>query len=56
MPGMRDRGQGGAMCILLDDSVVTCHSFGQEVAEPNFKGFGYHPPLGCCDTPASRLS
>lgn len=35
-------------CIRLDASVVTCHS-DKELAEPNFKGFGYHPLLAYCD-------
>jgi hypothetical protein len=34
---------------------VTCHS-GKEGAEPNFKGFGYHPLLAYCDNTAEPLA
>jgi hypothetical protein len=33
--------------IRLDATVVTCHS-DKDGAEPNFKGFGYHPLLAYC--------
>ena len=42
-------------CIRLDASVVTCHS-DKELAEPNFKGFGYHPLLAYCDNTGEPLA
>jgi hypothetical protein len=50
LPGVRmaDRVLDGVTCIRLDASVVTCHS-DKELAEPNFKGFGYHPLMAYCD-------
>jgi hypothetical protein len=35
--------------------VVTCHS-DKELAEPNFKGFGYHPLLAYCDNTGEPLA
>lgn len=35
-------------CVRLDATVTLAHSE-KEWAEPNFKGFGYHPLLAYCD-------
>ncbi len=57
LPGVRmaDRVLEGVTCIRLDASVVTCHS-DKELAEPNFKGFGYHPLLAFCDNTGEPLA
>jgi hypothetical protein len=57
LPGVRiaDRVLEGVTCIRLDASVVTCHSE-KELAEPNFKGFGYHPLLAYCDNSGEPLA
>jgi hypothetical protein len=57
LPGVRiaDRTLAGVTCIRLDASVVTCHS-DKELAEPNFKGFGYHPLLAYCDNTGEPLA
>jgi hypothetical protein len=57
LPGVRvaDKMLDGVTCIRLDASVVTCHS-DKEGAEPNFKGFGYHPLLAYCDNTAEPLA
>src|SRR5216683_1502888 len=57
LPGVRvaDRVLDGVTCIRLDASVVTCHSE-KELAEPNFKGFGYHPLLAFCDNTGEPLA
>ncbi len=57
LPGIRmaDRVLEGVTCIRLDASVVTCHSE-KELAEPNFKGFGYHPLLAYCDNTGEPLA
>jgi hypothetical protein len=57
MPGIRvaDKVLEGVTGIRLDASVVTCHS-DKEGAEPNFKGFGYHPLLAYCDNTAEPLA
>ncbi len=57
LPGVRvaDRVLDGVTCIRLDASVVTCHS-DKELAEPNFKGFGYHPLLAYCDNTGEPLA
>jgi hypothetical protein len=57
LPGvaMADRVLAGVTCIRLDASVVTCHS-DKELAEPNFKGFGYHPLLAYCDNTGEPLA
>jgi hypothetical protein len=57
IPGVRvaDKLLGGVTCILLDASVVTCHS-DKEGAEPNFKGFGLHPLLAYCDNTGEPLA
>jgi hypothetical protein len=57
LPGVRvaDRTLEGVTCIRLDASVVTCHS-DKELAEPNFKGFGYHPLLAYCDNTGEPLA
>jgi len=56
LPGVRiaDRVLAGVTCIRLDASVVTCHS-DKELAEPNFKGFGYHPLMAYCDNTGDDL-
>jgi hypothetical protein len=38
----------GVTCIRLDATVTFAHS-GKELAEANFKGYGHHPLLACCD-------
>jgi hypothetical protein len=57
LPGIRIAGKtlGGVTSIRLDASVVACHS-DKEGAEPNFKGFGLHPLLACCDNTAEPLA
>jgi hypothetical protein len=57
LPGVRaaDRVLEQVTCIRLDASVVTCHSE-KELAEPNFKGFGYHPLLAYCDNTGEPLA
>jgi DDE family transposase len=57
LPGVRmaDRVLEEVTCIRLDASVVTCHS-DKELAEPNFKGFGYHPLLAFCDNTGEPLA
>jgi Transposase DDE domain group 1 len=57
LPGIRvaDKTLDGVTCIRLDASVVTCHS-DKEGAEPNFKGFGLHPLLACCDNTGEPLA
>ena len=57
LPGVRvaDRVLEGVTCIRLDASVVTCHS-DKKLAEPNFKGFGYHPLLAYCDNTGEPLA
>jgi hypothetical protein len=57
IPGIRvaDKTLAGVTCIRLDASVVTCHS-DKEGAEPNFKGFGYHPLLAYCDNTGEPLA
>jgi hypothetical protein len=57
LPGVRlaDRVLEGVTCVRLDASVVTCHSE-KELAEPNFKGFGYHPLLAFCDNTGEPLA
>ena len=57
LPGIRmaDKTLTGVTCIRLDASVVTCHS-DKEGAEPNFKGFGLHPLLACCDNTTEPLA
>jgi hypothetical protein len=57
LPGVRvaDKTLEGVTCIRLDASVVACHS-DKEGAEPNFKGFGYHPLLAYCDNTTEPLA
>jgi len=57
LPGIRiaDKVLNGVTCIRLDASVVTCHSE-KELAEANFKGFGYHPLLAYCDNTGEPLA
>jgi hypothetical protein len=57
LPGVRvaDKVLEQVTCIRLDASVVTCHSE-KELAEPNFKGFGYHPLLAYCDNTGEPLA
>jgi hypothetical protein len=57
LPGVRvaDKVLDAVTCIRLDASVVTCHS-DKECAEPNFKGFGFHPLLAYCDNTGEPLA
>jgi hypothetical protein len=57
IPGIRiaDKVLGGVVCIRLDATVVTAHSE-KEGAEPNYKGFGYHPLLAWCDNTGEALA
>jgi Transposase DDE domain group 1 len=57
LPGIRIAGKTleGVTCIRLDATVTTCHS-DKELAEPNFKGFGYHPLLAYCDNTGEPLA
>ncbi len=57
LPGVRvaDKVLAGVGCLRLDASVVPCHS-DKEGAEPNFKGFGYHPLLCYCDNTGEPLA
>jgi hypothetical protein len=57
LPGVRiaDKTLEQVTCIRLDASVVTACS-GKELAEPDFKGFGHHPLLACCDSTAETLA
>jgi hypothetical protein len=57
LPGIRiaDKVLDDVTCIRLDASVVGCHS-DKELAEPNFKGFGYHPLLAYCDNTGEPLA
>jgi len=57
LPGIRVAGKtlAGVTCIRLDATVTTCHS-DKELAEPNFKGFGYHPLLAYCDNTGEPLA
>jgi Transposase DDE domain group 1 len=57
IPGIAiaDKVLEGVTGLRLDASVVTCHS-DKEGAEPNFKGFGYHPLLCYCDNTGEPLA
>jgi hypothetical protein len=57
LPGVQvaDKVLDGVTCIRLDATVTTAHS-DKELAEPNFKGFGYHPLLAYCDNTAEPLA
>jgi len=50
LPGVRlaDKVLDGVTCIRLDATVTIAHS-DKELAEGNFKGYGHHPLLACCD-------
>jgi Transposase DDE domain group 1 len=50
LPGVRlaDRTLDGVVCIRLDATVTVAHS-DKQFAEANFKGYGHHPLLACCD-------
>jgi len=50
LPGVRlaDKMLDGVVCIRLDATVTLAHS-DKELAEANFKGYGHHPLLACCD-------
>jgi hypothetical protein len=50
-----DRKLEGVTCIRLDATVVTAHS-DKELAEPNFKGYGYHPIIAECDNTGEPLA
>jgi len=45
----------GVACIRLDATVVIAHS-DKELAEPNIKGFGFHPLIACCDNTGEPLA
>ena len=57
LPGVRlaDKTLPGVTCIRLDATVVPAHSE-KDLAEANFKGFGYHPLLAECDNTAEPLA
>ena len=57
LPGIAvaDKTMAGVTCIRLDASVVACHS-DKELAEANFKGFGYHPLMAYCDNTGEPLA
>jgi Transposase DDE domain group 1 len=57
IPGVRvaDKVLGGVVCIRLDATVVSCHS-DKQGAEPNYKGFGYHPLGAWCDNTGEPLA
>jgi DDE family transposase len=57
LPGVQvaDKTLEQVICIRLDASVVTAHS-DKELAEPNYKGFGYHPLLAYCDNTSEPLA
>jgi hypothetical protein len=57
IPGLQvaDKTMQGVTCVRLDASVVTAHS-DKELAEPNYKGFGYHPLLAYCDNTGEPLA
>jgi hypothetical protein len=57
LPGVRmaDKVLEGVTCIRLDATVTPAHS-DKELAEANFKGFGHHPLLSCCDNTDEPLS
>jgi hypothetical protein len=50
LPGIRlaDKMLDGVTCIRLDATVTIAHS-GKQLAEANFKGYGHHPLMACCD-------
>jgi hypothetical protein len=50
LPGIRlaDKVLDSVVCIRLDATVTLAHS-DKELAEGNFKGYGHHPLLACCD-------
>jgi hypothetical protein len=50
-----DRRLEGVTCIWLDETVVTAHS-DEELAEPDFKGYGHHPIIAACDNVAEPLA
>ena len=50
-----DRVLEGVACIRLDATVVTAHS-DKELAQANFKGYGYHPLLAACDNTGEPLA
>jgi hypothetical protein len=45
----------GVTCIRMDATVVIAHS-DKELAEPNIKGFGFHPLIAPCDNTGEPLS
>jgi hypothetical protein len=57
LPGVRIAGTilEGVTCIRLDATVTPAHS-DKELAEPNFKGYGHHPLLACCDNTDEALA
>jgi hypothetical protein len=57
LPGVRlaDKTLEGVTCIRLDATVTVAHS-DKELAEANFKGYGYHPLLAECDNTGEPLA
>jgi Transposase DDE domain group 1 len=57
LPGVKiaDKVLERVTCIRLDATVTPAHS-DKELAEPNFKGFGYHPLLSYCDNTGEPLA
>jgi hypothetical protein len=50
-----DKTLAGVTCIRLDATLVGAHS-DKELAEPNRKGFGFHPLLAACDNTGEPLA
>jgi hypothetical protein len=50
-----DKTLTGVACIRMDATVVIAHS-DKELAEPNIKGFGFHPLIACCDNTGEPLA
>lgn len=50
-----DKLLAGVACIRLDATLTVAHS-GKELAEPNIKGFGFHPLLAECDNTGEPLA
>jgi len=50
-----DKTLAGVTCIRMDATVTIAHSE-KELAEPNIKGFGFHPLIACCDNTGEPLA
>jgi Transposase DDE domain group 1 len=50
-----DRALAGVACIRLDATVTLAQS-DKELAEPNVKGFGFHPLVAACDNTGEPLA